>query len=60
LTEVDGHDQPLPALYLAATAWAKIHGHVMLELFDLIQPVIANVDDFFQHEVRNLTQHVGL
>jgi len=60
LTEVDGHDLPLPALYLAATAWAKIHGHVMLELFDLIQPVIANVDDFFQHEVRNLTQHVGL
>jgi len=60
LTRVDGHDLPLPALYLAATAWAKIHGHVMLELFDLIQPVIANVDDFFQHEVRNLTQHVGL
>jgi len=60
LTQVDGHDLPLPALYLAATAWAKIHGHVMLELFDLIQPVIANVDDFFQHEVRNLTQHVGL
>ncbi|NBB73799.1 MAG: TetR family transcriptional regulator [Bacteroidetes bacterium] len=60
LTQVDGHDLPVPALYLAATAWAKIHGHVMLELFDLIQPVIADVDAFFQHEVRNFAEHVGL
>jgi len=60
LTEVDGHDLPLPALYLAATAWAKIHGHVMLELFDLIQPVIADVDDFFQYELKNFIKNVGL
>ena len=60
LTEVDGHDLPLPALYLAATVWAKIHGHVMLELFDLIQPVIADVDDFFKYEVKNFIQNVGL
>ncbi len=60
LTQVDGHDLPLPALYLAATAWVKIHGHVMLELFNLIQPVIADTDEFFQYEVQNFIQQVGL
>ena len=60
LTQVDGHDMPLPALYLAAKAWVKIHGHIMLELFNLIQPVIANVDDFFQYELKNFIQSVGL
>jgi len=60
LTQVDGHDLPLPALYVAATAWAKIHGHIMLELFNLIQPVIADVDELFQYEVKNFIRNVGL
>lgn len=59
LTQVDGHDLPLPALYLAATGWAKIHGHIMLELFNLIQPVIADVDAFFQYETQNFLQQAG-
>jgi AcrR family transcriptional regulator len=60
LTKVDGHDLPLPALYLAAASWAKIHGHVMLELYDLIQPVITDVDSFFQYEVQIYLQQVGV
>jgi hypothetical protein len=47
LTQVDRHDLPLPALYLAATTWVKLHGHAMLELFNLIQPVITGTDEFF-------------
>ncbi len=60
LTQVEGHELPLPALYLAATAWAKLHGHVMLELFNLIQPVIADVDAYFQYEIQQFLQQVGL
>lgn len=60
LTRVDKHDLSLPALYLAATAWVKLHGHVMLELFNLIQPVIADTDQFFQYEVQNFLQQTGL
>jgi AcrR family transcriptional regulator len=60
LTQVEGHDLPLPALYLAAAAWVKMHGHIMLELFNLIQPVIADVDAFFQYEMQNFLQQVGL
>lgn len=60
LTRVDGHDLPLPALYLAATSWVKIHGHVMLELFNLIQPVMGDTDEFFEYEIRSFLQQVGL
>ena len=60
LTKVDGHDLPLPALYLAAASWSKIHGHIMLELFNLIQPVIADVDAFFQYELKNFLQQAGI
>ena len=60
LTKVDGHDLPLTALYLAAASWSKIHGHIMLELFNLIQPVIADVDAFFQYELKNFLQQAGV
>jgi len=60
LTQVKNHDLPLPALYLTATTWVKLHGHVMLELFNLIQPVIANTDEFFQYEIQNFLQQTGL
>jgi len=59
LTKVEGHDLPLPALYLAAIAWTKLHGHVMLELFNLIQPVISNVEAFFLYEIEVFLQQVG-
>ena len=60
LTQVEGHELPLPALYLAASAWAKIHGHIMLELFNLIQPVIQDVDAFFAYETEQFIQQIGL
>ena len=60
LASVDGHDLPLPALYLSAIAWVKIYGHVMLELFHLIQPVIDDVDEFFEYEMQNFLQQIGL
>jgi AcrR family transcriptional regulator len=60
LTRVEGHELPFPALYLAAAAWVKVHGHIMLELFNLIQPVISDVDAFFQYETRQFLQQAGL
>ncbi|MEM7335802.1 MAG: TetR/AcrR family transcriptional regulator [Chloroflexota bacterium] len=58
LTQIEGHDLPHSALYLAASAWAKIHGFVMLELFHLIQPVIGNVDEFFQYELTQFLKNI--
>lgn len=60
LTRVEGHDLPPYALYLAAISWARLHGHIMLELFHLIQPVITDVDALFAHEVKALIRQTGL
>jgi len=59
LSGVEGHDLPHHALYLAAISWARLHGHIMLELFHLIQPVIGDVDALFDHEVGALIRQVG-
>src|SRR6056297_1313276 len=59
LTHVDCHDLAHQALYLAAISWARLHGHIMLELFHLIQPVISDVDALFAHEVNALIHQVG-
>ena len=59
LTEEEGHDLPLPALYLTAKSWTKIHGHLTLEIFDLIQPVIGDVDAYFEYELKNFLKEVG-
>ncbi|MEM7800169.1 MAG: TetR/AcrR family transcriptional regulator [Chloroflexota bacterium] len=60
LTAVDGHRLPQLALYLAAVAWTRLHGHIMLELFNLIQPVIGDVDAFFDQELRKFIHEIGL
>src|SRR6056297_861682 len=59
LTGAAGHALPPHALYLAAISWARLHGHIMLELFHLIQPVIGDVDALFDHEVDALIRQVG-
>ena len=60
LTNIEGHDLPLPALYLAAVSWTKIHGQIMLELFNLIQPVIADVESFFHYETKIFLEQTGI
>lgn len=60
LTQHEGHDLAPVALYIAAALWSKMHGLVMLELFNLIQPVIADTDAFYQHETRIALRQIGL
>lgn len=55
----EGHDLPRQALYLATISWARLHGHIMLELNHLIQPVIRDVDALFATEVRTLIHQLG-
>ncbi len=54
-----GHDLPPTALYLAAVAWARFHGFIMLELFNLIQPVIGDAAAFYDYEVHNMLMQMG-
>lgn len=56
LRQIEGHDFPPAVLYLAASVWSRMHGMVMLELFDLIQPVIGDSAIFYRHEITLLLE----
>ncbi|OGO35548.1 MAG: hypothetical protein A2W35_21560 [Chloroflexi bacterium RBG_16_57_11] len=60
---IDG--QPNPAvpkavLYLGLVGWTRIHGMLMLELFNHIQPMMKDTTAFYQYEMKNLLNSVGL
>jgi AcrR family transcriptional regulator len=54
--------EPVPAevAALLASSWARIHGLVMLELFEHIQPLVGDPAEFYAYEVRALIQRLGL
>jgi AcrR family transcriptional regulator len=51
---------PELALYLTAVGWPRIHGIIMLELFNHIQPVIGGVDNFYRVQVEDMIRAMGL
>ena len=57
----DGGIEATPAvLYIATVGWTRIHGIIMLELFNHIQPVIGDTDAFYRAEVLHLLRGMGL
>lgn len=56
LREADGYDVPLAALYLATVGWTRIHGIIMLELFNHIQPVAGDVALFYRIQIADLLE----
>jgi AcrR family transcriptional regulator len=55
----EGYDVPLVVLYLATVGWTRIHGIVMLELFDNIQPVVGDTEAFYHFEMHMLMKQLG-
>ena len=51
LSEQDGYQQPSFILYITVAGWARIHGMIMLELFDNTQAVIGDTEAFYRHEI---------
>jgi AcrR family transcriptional regulator len=51
---------PELALYLTSVGWPVIHGIIMLELFNHLQPVVGDVDAFYYGEVENLLRRLGM
>lgn len=45
---------PLPIVYLVLVGWSRIHGMIMLEIFDHSPPVIGDVDAFYHHEIERI------
>jgi hypothetical protein len=57
--------QPSPAvpeavLYFGLVGWTRIHGMLMLELFNHIQPLMKDTTAFYEYEMKNLLNSIGL
>jgi AcrR family transcriptional regulator len=47
-------------LYFGLVGWTRIHGMLMLELFNHIQPLMKNTTAFYEYEMNNLLNSIGL
>lgn len=53
-------EMPMSIFYLTIVGWSRIHGIVMLEIFEHIGPTIGDVDTFFNHEIDIFLKSLGL
>lgn len=50
----------LRAIYYTAVGWPQMHGIVMLELFEHIQPMVGDMDLFYRQQMINMLAGFGL
>ena len=55
-----GHDLPESLLCLLMSTWARIHGMVMLEIFEHMGPVVGDCAAFYRYELGAFLQQLGL
>lgn len=58
--ERDYPNTPILILYLVTMGWAKMHGLIMLELFQHTPPVIGDPAAFYEVEIALMMQQMGL
>jgi len=51
---------PVEMFYVLLVGWSRIHGIIMLELFEHLGPTVGDVRTFYEHEVDTLLQRCGL
>lgn len=55
-----GFDVPEPVVYVIMSSWARLHGIVMLELFQHITPILGNTGEFYKHELIGFLKSLNL
>ena len=55
-----GYDFPDALLCLLMSGWARIHGMVMLELFEHLGPVVGHPADFYRYVLGAFLQRLGM
>jgi AcrR family transcriptional regulator len=55
-----GYDFPDALLCLLMSGWARIHGMVMLELFEHLGPVVGDSAAFYRYELGAFVQQLGM
>jgi AcrR family transcriptional regulator len=51
---------PEALVYAIMASWARIHGIVMLELFQHITPILPHTGQFYRHELANFLRSLGM
>jgi AcrR family transcriptional regulator len=58
--QLSGIEMPDALLTLLMSGWARIHGLVMLELFNHIQPLVGEGETFYRYELEAFMRQLGL
>ncbi len=58
--ERDGYPISPLAMYLGVVGWGQLHGIIMLELFNHIQPVVSDSAAYFEEQVKALFTVMGI
>jgi AcrR family transcriptional regulator len=60
ITRVNSYNVPDMLVYIGMTGWSRIHGIIMLELFNHIQNVVGDTEAFYRHQIQSLITDIGL
>lgn len=60
LIERDGYNIPLQPMYFGVSGWVKMHGMIMLELFQHTPAVVGDPEEFYRFEITNILKTAGL
>lgn len=60
LIDRDNYPMSTMAMHIAMTGWIRIHGTIMLELFNHIQATVGDVGVFYAFEMRRMLSEFGL
>jgi len=58
--ETQAEPVPPAVIYLGVMGWTRIHGMIMLELFNHTDTLVDNHAAFYRHEVESLLRSIGL
>jgi AcrR family transcriptional regulator len=48
------------SIYLTAVGWTQLHGIIMLEVFEHVQSMVGNVEDFYRDQVIHMMASFGI
>lgn len=50
----------IDAMILGIQGWGQMHGLIMLELFEHLQPVVGDTEVYYRHQIQNMFRTMGL
>jgi len=50
----------IDAMILGIQGWSQMHGLIMLELFEHLQPVVGDTEIYYRHQIQNMFRTMGL